>query len=486
MREILLHDSLGEVSVPAEALYGPQTQRAIENFAFSNFRFPRPFLCALGLIKRSAAEVNGELKLLDPDLAAAIAEGALQVQQGVDDAQFPLDIFQTGSGTSTNMNANEVIATLASKAYGKTVHPNDHVNLGQSSNDVIPAAIHISAAQEIRHRLLPAVIGLAGAIAAKARQVDHVVKTGRTHLMDAVPIRMSQELGGWEAQVRAAAERIESVMPRLLELPLGGTAIGTGLNADPRFGALVVRRIAKTSGLPFTQSANLFASISSQDASLELSAQLRGLSVTLLKIANDLRWMNSGPVAGLAEISLPALQPGSSIMPGKVNPVIPEAVAMICAQVMGNDAAILIAAQSGAFQLNTMLPVITWNLLTSIHLLAGASVALGSKAIAGFVVDEVRLRAQAEKNPILATALAPRIGYDLSAAIAQEAVRTGRSVLEIAREKTALSEAELRQLLDPVKMTGPVSARRCFSRPRNAAGWRKSTPVRAAGCTPDC
>jgi len=454
MADVLLHDSFGEIRVPAGALYGPQTQRAVENFAFSDFRFPRPFLAALGLIKKSAAEVNGELGLLDQDMASAVQEAAEQVEKGLHDSQFPLDIFQTGSGTSTNMNANEVVATLAGRICGQQVHPNDHVNLGQSSNDVIPAAIRISSAREVRERLLPAVEALAAAIAEKGREADHVVKTGRTHLMDAVPMRLSQELGGWEAQLRAASARIESSMPRGLELPLGGTAIGTGLNADPRFGALVVGRIADASGLPFTRSPNLFAAISSQDASLELSAQLRGLSVTLLKIVNDLRWMNSGPVSGLSEISLPALQPGSSIMPGKVNPVIPEAVAMICAQVAGNDATIMIGAQSGAFQLNTMLPVIAWNLLSSIHLLSGAVGALASKAIAGFVVNEKRLSELAQRNPILATALAPRIGYDLSAEIAKEAGRTGRSVIDVALEKTSLSEAELREILDPRKMTG--------------------------------
>ena len=454
MSDVLLHDSLGDVRVPSGALYGPQTQRAIQNFAFSTFRFPRPFLRALSLIKKSAAEVNGDLNLLDGDMVRAIVEAAEQVEAGEHDAQFPLDIFQTGSGTSTNMNANEVIATLASRIYGKKVHPNDHVNLGQSSNDVIPSAIHLSAAQQIVESLLPATDSLAGTIATKAGELHHVVKTGRTHLMDAVPIRMSQELGGWEAQLRAAAARIESTMPRILELPLGGTAIGTGLNADPRFAHRVVSRIAQTSGLNFTPSRNLFASISSQDAALELSAQLRGLAVSLLKIANDLRWMNSGPISGLAEISLPALQPGSSIMPGKVNPVIPEAVAMICAQAIGNDTTITIAAQSGAFQLNTMLPLIAWNLLSSIHLLSGAAEALGSKAIAGLTVNEDRLRELAAKNPILATALAPKIGYDASAAIAQEVVRTGRSVIEIAREKTSLTEPELREILDPAKMTG--------------------------------
>jgi fumarate hydratase, class II len=454
MSDVLLHDSLGDVRVPAGALYGPQTQRAIENFTFSEFRFPRPFLAALALIKKSAAEVNGGLELLPVEIASAIAQAAEQVERGLHDAEFPLDIFQTGSGTSTNMNANEVIATLAGRISGQKVHPNDQVNLGQSSNDAIPSAIHISAAREVTERLLPALAALADAVAVKGRALDRVVKTGRTHLMDAVPIRMSQEMGGWEAQLRAAAERIESAMPRLLELPLGGTAIGTGLNADPRFGALAAGRIAKASGLPFVQSRNLFAAISGQDASLALSAQLRGLSAALFKIANDLRWMNSGPVAGLAEISLPALQPGSSIMPGKVNPVIPEAVAMICAQVAGNDATILIAAQSGAFQLNTMLPVIAWNLLSSIHLLTGAALALATKAIAGFVVNEERLGELAGKNPILATALAPHIGYDQSAEIAKEAARTGRSVFEVALEKTSLGENELREILDPAKMTG--------------------------------
>jgi fumarate hydratase class II len=454
MSDVVLHDSLGDVRVPADALYGPQTQRAVENFRFSDFRFPRPFLAALGLIKKSAAEVNGELGLLDQAVAAAIADAAEQVEQGLHDAQFPLDIFQTGSGTSTNMNANEVIATLASRISGKQVHPNDHVNLGQSSNDVIPAAIHLSAAEEVTHRLLPSVAALADAIAVKARAVDRVVKTGRTHLMDAVPMRMSQELSGWEAQLRAAAARVESTMPRILALPLGGTAIGTGLNADPRFGAQVVSRIAKSYGLPLTRSPNLFAAISSQDASVELSAQLRGLAVSLLKIANDLRWMNSGPVTGLAEISLPALQPGSSIMPGKVNPVIPEAVAMICAQVIGSDATVLVAGQASAFQLNTMLPVIAWNLLTSIHLLSGAMDSLGTKAIAGFVVNETRLAELAGRNPILTTALAPLIGYDLSAEIAKEVVRSGRGVIEVALEKTSLSETELRKILNPAKMTG--------------------------------
>lgn len=437
-----------------DALYGPQTQLAIENFSFSPFRFPRPFLAALGLIKATAAAVNKDLGLLEPSLAEAIEAAAGEVEQGLHDTQFPIDIFQTGSGTSTNMNANEVIATLASRRTGVSIHPNDHVNFGQSSNDVIPSAIHVSVAREVSGRLVPALEGLAEAIARKALETRHVVKTGRTHLMDAVPIRMSQELGGWEAQARAAIARLESTMPRMLELAIGGTAVGTGINTDPRFGPAVARRLSDDTGLFFRVCPNYFAAMGAQDAALEMSAQLRGVAVTLLKIATDLRWMNSGPVAGLAEISLPTLQPGSSIMPGKVNPVIPEAVAMICAHVAGHDAATVIAAQSGNFQLNMMLPLIAWNLLTSIHLLSGAADALGRKAIAGFTVNEERLRDLAARNPILATALAPRIGYDLSAAIAKEALASGKSVLEVAREQTSLSEKELAELLDPEKMTG--------------------------------
>ncbi len=448
-----MRDSLGEIEVPSDALYGAQTQRAVQNFTFSPFRFPRPFLAALGLIKKAAAEVNGELGLLEAEVAGTIAGCAAEVAAGTHDAHFPLDIFQTGSGTSTNMNANEVIAALA-QARGANVHPNDHVNLGQSSNDVIPSAIHVSAATEIVRRLMPALDKLIEVTEAKSRELDHVVKTGRTHLMDAVPIRMSQEIGAWTAQLRLAAERILATMPRLSELPLGGTAIGTGLNSHPSFGALVAARLKDETGIAFTQARNLCAGIASQDTSLELSAQLRGLSVVLLKIANDLRWMNSGPVAGLSEISLPALQPGSSIMPGKVNPVIPEAVAMICAQVAGNDTAILVAAQSGVFQLNTMLPVVAWNLLSSIHLLSGAASALATKAISGFRVNEKKLAEQAGRNPILATALAPLIGYDQSASIAKEAAATGRSVLEVAMERTSLPEAELRTVLEPSRMTG--------------------------------
>jgi fumarate hydratase class II len=436
-----------------ENLYGPQTEMAIQNFPFSTFRFARPFLKALASIKHAAAIVNADLGILPASFAASITDAAQAVEEGKYDDQFPLDVFQTGSGTSINMNMNEVIATLASKTLGTPVHPNDHVNLGQSSNDVIPSTIHISALAEITIRLIPALVDLRSTIAARAQALDHVVKTGRTHLMDAVPMRMSQELSGWSAQIELAEERLRSVRLRLAELAIGGTAIGTGLNTHPEFGDRVAQHLADKTKLPLRVSRNRFASISSQDTALELSAHLRGLAVALLKICNDLRWMNSGPVSGLSEISLPTLQPGSSMMPGKVNPVIPEAVAMICAQVIGNDTAIMMGAQSGNFQLNTMLPLIAWNLLWNIEALSRAVESLGEKAIATFSVDEERLARLASRNPILATALAPRIGYDQSTVIAREAIATGKPVADIAREKTSLSDAELVDLLDPRKLT---------------------------------
>jgi fumarate hydratase class II len=451
-------DSLGEVAVPAEALYGAQTQRAVENFRFSPFRFPRAFLEALGHIKGAAAEVNHDLGLLEASLATAIRQAAAEVARGDWDAHFPLDIFQTGSGTSTNMNANEVIATLASRRLGQAVHPNDHVNLGQSSNDVIPSAIHASAAAEIARALLPALDELADAIATKALQVGHVVKTGRTHLMDAVPIRLGQEMGAWEALVRRARDRIAAGMPRLLELALGGTAVGTGINTHPEFGERVARKLAEETRLPFTVAPNRFAALSTPDAALASSAELRGAAAALLKISNDLRWMNSGPVAGLQEITLAALQPGSSIMPGKINPVIPEAVAMICAQVTANDTAILLAAQSGVFQLNVMLPLVAWNLLSSIALLQGAAVALARQAVAGFTVNEGHIRNLVSRNAILVTALTPRIGHDAAARIAQQARETGEDIVAVARRLSGLSEAELAVLLDPARMTGLAPA----------------------------
>ena len=434
-----------------DVLYQKETRLAVENFPFSPFRFPRAFIAAVGLIKAAAAEVNRDLNLLEPALAEAIAASAEEVARGDHDAQFVVDVFQTGSGTSTNMNANEVIATLASRKAGATVHPNDHVNRGQSSNDVIPTAIHISAVSAVEHRLLPAVELLATAIADKAHAVGGNIKTGRTHLMDGVPIRLGQELSGWERQVRMGGERVRAALMEMHALALGGTAVGTGLNTHPEFGKRVAARLAEKTGLPFRTSTNYFAALSSQEPALALSGQLRSLAVAFFKIANDLRWMNSGPVAGLAEIALQPLQAGSSIMPGKVNPVLPEAAAMLCAQVQGNDLAVMLGAQSGSFQLNVMLPLIAWNLLSSIHLLTSAAQAL-TKAIAGFTVNEARLRELAGRNPILVTALNPKIGYDKAAAIAKEAMRTGRSIIDVAREQTQLTEAELRELLDPERM----------------------------------
>jgi fumarate hydratase class II len=396
---------------------------------------------------------NRDLGLLEPDIAGAIQQAAKEVEEGVHDAHFPLDIFQTGSGTSTNMNANEVIAALSTRTLGRKVHPNDHVNMSQSSNDVIPTAIHVSAYVEATDHLIPALMHLVDAIDRRASQLDQVVKTGRTHLMDALPLRMSQELGGWSSQVRAGIARVESTFPRLRELALGGTAIGTGLNAHPEFGASVAARLASMTKLPFATSHNYFTSLSSQDTTVELSGQLKTLAVTLMKIANDLRWMNSGPQAGLAEISLPDLQPGSSIMPGKVNPVIPEAVTMVCAQVMGNDVTVAIGGQAGNFQLNVMLPVIAYNVLQSITLLARVAALLADKAIAGFTVNEARLADLVGRNPILVTALNPVAGYETGAKIAKRAYAEGRPVKEVAAEMMKLSAEELDRLLDPRAMT---------------------------------
>jgi fumarate hydratase class II len=446
-------DSMGEVRVPADALYGAQTQRAVENFPVSGLRFPRAFIRALGMIKGAAAAVNLDLGLLEAETAGAIQQAAKEVEDGVHDAHFPLDIFQTGSGTSTNMNANEVIASLATRTLGRRVHPNDHINMSQSSNDVIPTAIHVSAYLEATDHLIPALTHLREAIDQRAVQLDHVVKTGRTHLMDALPLRMSQELGGWSSQVRDGVSRVESTFPRLRELALGGTAIGTGLNAHPEFGIRVAAKLASITKLPFVTSRNYFASLGSQDTAVELSAQLKTVAVALMKIANDLRWMNSGPQAGLAEISLPDLQPGSSIMPGKVNPVIPEAVTMVCAQVVGNDVTIAIGGQSGNFQLNVMLPVIAYDLLQSLTLLARVVSLLADKAIAGFTVNEARLADLVGRNPILVTALNPVTGYETGAKIAKRAYAEGRLVKEVAAEMTTLTAEELDRLLDPRAIT---------------------------------
>ncbi len=447
------HDSLGELEVPADALWGAQTQRAVENFPVSGLTLPPAFLRALALIKYACAEANIQLGLLDTAIGSAIQRAAEEVMAGQHLDQFPVDVFQTGSGTSTNMNMNEVLARLASDASGLAVHPNDHVNMSQSSNDVIPTAIHVSAAIEIDGELLPALRHLANTIDLRATELAHVVKTGRTHLMDAMPITLGQELGAWRDQIRDDVERIEDGMQRLYALPQGGTAVGTGINADPAFGERVAHVLAAKTGLPFRPMKNPFVGIASQDTAVEMSGHLKTLAVSLMKISNDLRWMNSGPLAGLGEIALPTLQPGSSIMPGKVNPVIPEAVAMVCAQVFGNDATITTGGQSGNFQLNVMLPVIAWNLLQSIAILASASRLLADRAIDGFEVNTARLREALDRNPILVTALNRVIGYEQGAAIAKRAYREGRPVLDVALEMTDLSREELKKLLDPARLT---------------------------------
>ncbi len=446
-------DSMGEIKVPINALYGAQTQRAVDNFPISNLRFQHTFIKALAMIKGAAAAVNSDLGLMKAEMAVAIQKAAGDVTSGTHDTDFPLDIYQTGSGTSTNMNANEVLATLATRYLGSDVHPNNHINMSQSSNDCIPTAIHVSAYLEISQELLPALRHLHKTMVEKAAAVDHVVTTGRTHLMDAMPIRLSQEVGGWAAQIAHNIERIEASLPRLAQLAQGGTAVGTGINAHPEFGPRIATKLAEMTGLPFVTSNNYFLSLSTQDTAVEVSGQLKTLAVSLIKIANDLRWMNSGPVAGFSEIFLPDLQPGSSIMPGKINPVIPEALMMVCAQVIGNDSAVSIGGQHGNFQLNVMLPVIAYNLLQSITLLANVSRLLADKAIAGFEVNEKRLLTLAALNPIIATALNNRIGYDLGAKIVKRARSEGRSLKEIALEETTLTAEELDRLLDLRKLT---------------------------------
>jgi fumarate hydratase class II len=446
-------DSMGELQVPASALWGAQTQRAVNNFPISGVRMPPAFIRALALIKWAAARTNRGLGLLPDAIAAAIESSALEVANGSHADQFPIDVFQTGSGTSSNMNANEVIARLATDALGSKVHPNDHVNMSQSSNDSIPSAIHVAAALELTGKLLPALEHLAATIETKAREVAGIVKTGRTHLMDAMPVRLDQELGGWAAQVRADIRRLQAVMPRLTGLAQGGTAVGTGINAHPKFGAELAAVLAKQTGIDFHSAENYFEALSCQDTAVELSGQLKTTAVGIMKIANDLRWMNSGPLAGLAEIALPDLQPGSSIMPGKVNPVIPEAAAMVAAQVIGNDATITIAGQSGNFQLNVMLPIVALNLLQSIELLANVSTALADSAIKGFKVNKAKLDDALERNPILVTALNPVIGYEKGAAVAKQAYKEGRAIRDVAAEQTQLTPDQLRELLDPLELT---------------------------------
>ncbi|MDF1814376.1 MAG: class II fumarate hydratase [Verrucomicrobiales bacterium] len=446
-------DSLGEVEVPQDALYGAQTGRAVENFQISELKLPREMIRALGLIKAAAARVNFQMGILDEDMSGAIHFAASEVAEGKHDEQFPVDIFQTGSGTSSNMNANEVIAKLASHRLGKQVHPNDHVNLSQSSNDVFPSAIYLGTCLVIDCQLKPAIDQLHSSIEKKAQDLGGIVTTGRTHLMDAMPVTYGQVLGGWASQIRDSRERICASLVHLSRLPLGGTAVGTGINSPQGFGENVVAELVVSSGLPLQTSVNRFATISSPDAAVEMSGQLKGLAIVLTKISNDLRWLNSGPGAGIGEISLPVLQPGSSIMPGKVNPVIPEAVVMACAQVMGNDLTVSLGGQSGNFQLNVMLPVIGHNLLQSTRLLSRSCISLADKAIDGFCVNEEKIRSVLGRNPILVTALNSRIGYEKGAEIAKQAIREGRPVKDVALEQTDLSAAELDALLDPSELT---------------------------------
>jgi fumarate hydratase class II len=447
------HDSMGELQVPVDALWGATTQRAVENFPISGIPMPRQFIAALGLVKWASAGANAELGLLKSDVAIAIQKAALRVAEGGFEEHFPIDVFQTGSGTSSNMNANEVIAHLAAADLDAEVHPNDQVNMSQSSNDAIPTCVHVSAAIAIDGQLLPALRHLSATLEKKTAEVGNIVKTGRTHLMDAMPVTFGQELDGWRAQIDHAVERLNDTMRRLTALAMGGTAVGTGINAHPKFGNKVVVLLSEQTGIDFTSADSKFEGLSTQDAVVETSGQLRVLAVSLTKICNDLRWMNSGPLAGIGEIALPALQPGSSIMPGKVNPVIPEAVAQVAAQVIGNDVTIMMAGQSGNFQLNVMLPVAIYNLLQSIELLANASNCLADKAIAGFTVNVDRIDAVIGRNPILVTALNPVIGYEKGAAIAKKAYAEGRALKDVAKEMTDLSDAELDRLLDPAALT---------------------------------
>ena len=445
-------DSMGELQVPADALYGAQTQRAVQNFPVSGKSMPRRFINALALIKKSAALVNGSLGHIPKPVADAIASSAQKVISEDMMSHFPVDIFQTGSGTSTNMNMNEVLAHLGSSDDLK-VHPNDHVNYGQSSNDVIPTTIHVSAALAVKQQLLPAVDFFVKVLEQKIDEIGSVTKTGRTHLMDAMPVTFGQELGGWKAQVLAVKKQVEALLPSVCSLAQGGTAVGTGINADPNFAPAFAKVLSQEAELPFTTDGNKFALISSQDTIVALSGILKTLAVALMKISNDLRLMNSGPLAGLSEIALPSLQPGSSIMPGKVNPIICESMMMVCAQVMGNDTAICVGGQHGNFQLNVMLPMIADNLLSSVELISNGMLILADKAIKDFEVNNDHIDSQLNKNPILITALNAVIGYEKGAAIAKQAYAQKRPLLDVAKEMTELSESELKELLMADKLT---------------------------------
>ena len=454
------HDSMGEMRVPAGARWGATTQRAVENFPISGQLIDPELIHALGRIKAAAASANAALGVLDAETAAAIRAEALEVADGGWDDQFPIDVFQTGSGTSTNMNANEVIANLASQRSGRPVHPNDHVNASQSSNDVIPSAIHLAATDGVVNTLIPALERLATALEGKAEEFAGVVKSGRTHLMDATPVTLGQEFGGYAAQVRYGIERLEATLPRVAELALGGTAVGTAINAPPGFAAAVIDELRIATGLPLTEARNHFEAQGARDGLVELSGQLRTIAIGLYKIATDIRWMGSGPRAGLAEIHLPDLQPGSSIMPGKVNPVIPEALSMVCAQVIGNDAAIAFGGAAGNFELNIMLPMLARNLLESIRLLASASVLFADRCVSGIAADEARSREYAEGSPSVATALNPVLGYEEAASIAKQALEERKSIRQVVLERGhvengTLTLEELDRLLDVMGMTRP-------------------------------
>ncbi len=453
-------DSMGEVKVPEAATYGAQTQRAVENFPISQRRFPREFIRALGLIKLAAAEVNRELGLLDEKLATPIVQAAQEVIEGKLDADFVLDIYQTGSGTSTNMNANEVIANCAIEFMGgargsRLIHPNDHVNICQSSNDVIPTAIHVAALESTHKHLLPALRKLHTALAAKAREFDEVIKIGRTHLMDATPIRLGQEFSGYARQIELGVRRVENTRAALAELPLGGTAVGTGLNAHPDFAKRVIARLTELTGVEFREAENHFEAEGAQDALVEASGALKTVAVSLMKIANDLRWLGSGPRCGIGELMLPELQPGSSIMPGKVNPVIPESVIQVAAQVIGNDLVVTLGGQWGVFDLNTMMPVMASNLLESIQILGNVAANFADRCIVGIQANRERCAELIEQSQAMCTALAPEIGYDAAAQIAKESFATGKTVRQIARERKILPEERLNELLDPYRMTEP-------------------------------
>ena len=459
-------DTMGELAVPSDAYYGVQTARAIENFPISSLRMPRSVIRAMGLIKRAAASVNQSLGLLDKKPADAIKQAATEVVEGKLDAEFPVDIFQTGSGTSTNMNTNEVISNRATELLGglrgsKLVHPNDHVNLGQSSNDVIPTAIHIAAGEMMQRELLPALTRLHKALDRKAKEFDKIVKIGRTHLQYATPVRLGQEFGGYARQIELGIHRVKRAQEALSEVALGGTAVGTGLNCHPKFASKVMAIISKETGCTFKEAKNHFEAQSAQDSLVEASGELRTIAVSLMKIANDIRWLGSGPRCGLGEINLPETQPGSSIMPGKVNPVIAESVTMVCAQVIGNDVTVTVGGQAANFELIVMLPVMAYNLLQSIELLASVSNNFAAKCIEGIKANEERCKSLIEESLAMCTALAPEIGYEAAAKLAKDAYKSGKTVREVAKEQKVLSDKRLTELLDPWRMTmpgGPVGS----------------------------